>query len=53
MDEELFEKCTEKLLEMGESFEYILEHIETVDDSRLRKVKESVEFIQRSIERCL
>lgn len=49
MNEELFNKCTEKLLEMGESFEYVLENIDTVDEARLQKIKDSVEFLQRTV----
>lgn len=49
MDEDLFKKCTLKLVEMGECIQDILENIEDVNEASISKIKDSIGFIYDSV----
>lgn len=49
MDEQLFNKCTTKLLQIEESAQNIIENILNDNESGLLEIKEALELLQETI----
>ena len=49
MDEEKFQECTDKLVQMTECIQNLLENIENVDENKLEEFKDCIEFLHERV----
>lgn len=49
MDEEKFQECTNKLVQMTECIQNLLENIENVDENKLEEFKDCIEFLHEKV----